>query len=383
MNGLVANAAHGARVEVEGTPTNLRHFQQALEVNPPPNAIISEISIYTIPCQGKEGFTICNSDKSGQKQSVIPPDLGTCRECLKEIFNPSSRYYRYPFTACTECGPRFSILEGLPYDRVNTTMKKFDLCCHCKEEYVDVGNRRFHAEATSCPACGPRLALWNQKGMVLSQAEEALSFSIHLIEKGMVLAVKGLGGFQLWVNASSDRAVQNLRDRKNRPRKPFAVLFPGLTSVEEHCCISSGEADLLCSPKAPIVLLRKKESSFLAEGVAPGNPYVGAMLPYTPLHHLMMNGLSYPVIATSGNRRDEPIVIHEDEALHRLNGIADAFLVHDRPIARPMDDSVVRMVDRQPRVLRRARGYVPTPISLNIPEAIKKSSASILALGGI
>ncbi len=382
LSGWVANTAQGALVEIEGSPTNVRQFKEEIQAKAPRATTIHNISVQTLPCEGEQPFTILSSNIQGQKHSVIPPDLATCMECLKEIRDPRSRRFRYPFTTCTEYGPRFSILEAIPYDRPNTTMAKFFLCQACQTEYEDMADRRFHAEAIACPYCGPHLALWDQAETIQAEQDDALRSACDVMRSGSVLAVKGLGSFQLWVDASSEKAVNNLRSRKHRPRKPFAVLFPSLESVRSHCDVSQEETELLSSPEAPIVLLKKKESSRLAHATAPGNPYIGAILPYTPLHHLMMEELLFPVIATSGNRSEEPIVIDEQETLIRLKGIADAFLVHDRPIARPIDDSVLRMIGHERLLLRRARGYAPSPITIEIPECKGKIMPPVLAVGG-
>ena len=257
----------------------------------------------------------------------------------------------------------------------------FPLCHDCQLEYDDMRNRRFHAETMSCPACGPQVTLLDRTGRVCSQAEHALTDACTMIRQGSILALKGLGGFQLLVDASAHNAVQELRIRKHRPRKPFAVLFPSLSSVGEHCLVAPEEEAVLTSPEAPIVLLRKR-SSGLTWGIAPDNPYIGAMLPYTPLHHLLMADLQIPIVATSGNHSEEPLVTDETEALTRLEGIADAFLVHNLPIARPVDDSVARIVSSERILLRRARGYVPNPLSLETSRAEEKPLAPILAVGG-
>ena len=380
LTGWIENTPQGTTIEIEGLPENLEHFQSRLHSQAPRTATLHEILISKILTQDDENFSIRTSPQQGVRRSVIPPDFATCPECLAEVNNPHSRRYRYPFTTCTQCGPRYSIVEAIPYDRINTTMKKFPLCGNCQREYEAMNNRRFHAEAMACSVCGPHVTLWDHKGRVIAEEETALTRACAVVQNGEILAVKGLGGFQLWADAQSDKAVQRLRGRKHRPRKPFGVLFPSLAAVKTHCHVSREEETLLTSLEAPIVLLRRKDTSSLASTVAPGNPYVGALLPFTPLHHLLMGELQTPVIATSGNRSEEPIVIDEYEALGRLNGIADAFLIHDRPIARPVDDSVVRLVNGNLMMLRRARGYAPTPIL--IKSSKRKERPSILAVGG-
>ena len=364
LGGWIANTTQGTILELEGTRNHLRAFQNRITTELPLSGIIQSISSTPLPIIGEQSFSIRPSQYDDQTHSVISPDLATCQSCLEDINNPRSRRYRYPFTTCAQCGPRFSIALHLPYDRLNTTMHQFVFCDNCQREYHDPSDRRFHAETISCPSCGPQVELWDDKGNILAQREETLQAASDIIRRGGILAVKGLGGFQLWVDAESSEAVHRLRQRKHRPTKPFAVLFSSLSFLEPHCVISPDEIHHLTSPAAPIVLVRKKTASTLAHEVSPDNPYVGAMLPFTPLHHLLMNDLLMPVIATSGNRSAESLVIDEQDALHRLHGIADAFLVHNRPIVRPVDDSVVQVINGKCVIRRRARGYVPTPLSV-------------------
>ncbi len=382
LAGWIENTPQGATIEIEGHSDNLELFQRRIRIQTPPSAKIESVVSFAISLQQKEGFSIRTSLSSGPTLSVIPPDLATCQACVEEINEPTSRRYRYPFTTCTQCGPRYSIVEEIPFDRPNTTMKQFPMCEACQKEYEDMANRRFHAETIACPACGPHLELWDGEGKILAKIEEALLQACSIIQDGKVLAVKGLGGFQLLVDAQSEMAVQQLRNRKHRPRKPFAVLFPSLEVLKQHCEYSTEEETILQSPESPVVLIRRKENSSLASAVAPDNPYIGAMLPYTPLHHLLMAELQTPVVATSGNRSEEPIVIDEREALSRLKEIADAFLVHDRPIARPVDDSVVRVNNGELMMLRRARGYAPVPIKIKTLGPNRKALPPVLAVGG-
>ena len=365
LAGAVINSSAGVEIEVEGEDSLLESFVARLEREKPPRALISKIECSRVEPSNGSGFRIGPSDRAGSKSAAILPDIGTCEECLKEIFDPANRRYLYPFTNCTNCGPRFSIVESLPYDRANTSMRGFRMCAECEAEYRDVQSRRFHAQPNACPNCGPHLELWTPSGEVLSKSETALSQAAQAIRAGLVLALKGVGGFQLMVDARNPQAVLALRQRKRRPDKALAVLFPSISVVEESCKVSELERDLLCSPEAPIVILDRTGNS-VADSVAPGNPRLGAMLPYSPLHHLLMNELGFPVVATSGNLSDEPICIHEREALQRLNGIADIFLVHDRPIVRHVDDSIVQVVLEREMILRRARGYAPLPISLPV-----------------
>ncbi len=382
LTGWIENTPQGATIEIEGHVDHLQQFQHRLRLQAPRSARIETIVSSPLSLQQEEGFSIRPSLSSGPTFSVIPPDLATCQDCLKEINDPTSRHYRYPFTTCTQCGPRYSLVEEIPFDRLNTTMKQFPLCEACHREYEDMGDRRFHAEAIACPTCGPHLELWSCEGTILAKKEEALQTASSLVRDGKILAVKGLGGFQLWVDALSEEAVQNLRNRKHRPRKPFAVLFPSLEDLKQQCECSKEEENFLASPESPIVLLRRRKKSSLSSSVAPDNPYVGAMLPYTPLHHLLMAELQTPVVATSGNRSEEPIVIDEKQALSRLHGIADAFLVNDRPIARPVDDSVVRTINGELMMLRRARGYAPVPMPIKALGANHTTLPPVLAVGG-
>ncbi|MDT7042837.1 carbamoyltransferase HypF [Candidatus Nitronereus thalassa] len=381
LNGWIENTPQGTLIEVQGPLVDVEIFQRRLRLQTPPSAKIETIKTSTLSPQQENGFTIRPSQKAGPRLSVVSPDLATCQECLDEINDPSSRRYRYPFTTCTQCGPRYSIVEEIPFDRVNTTMKRFSLCEACQCEYEDLANRRFHAEAIACPTCGPHLELWNDEGTVLANTEKALLQACTMVREGKILAVKGLGGFQFLCDAQNDKTIQELRHRKHRLRKPFAVLFPSMEALTKHCECSEEERTILTSPESPIVILRRKKKSTLASVAAPGNPYIGAMLPYTPLHHLLMAELLIPAIATSGNRSEEPIVIDEQEARSRLSQIADAYLLHDRPISRPIDDSVVRVVNGEPMVLRRARGYAPTPITARAQRSNGKTLSRVLAVG--
>jgi hydrogenase maturation protein HypF len=374
LTGWVQNSPQGAELEVEGAPSDLEAFQESLVREIPPGAILRDLRAAHGKAKGRGPFEIRESRREGGKEAWILPDLATCPECLRELFDPSDRRYRYPFLNCTHCGPRFSIIESLPYDRPHTTMKNFTLCPGCRREYEDPLNRRFHAQPTACPHCGPQAAFWDTQGQVLGRGEDALQQAEEALREGKILAVKGLGGFHLWCDARNERATRELRRRKHRVEKPFAVMAPSLAWIKAACQVSGEEEKLLSSPQSPIVLL-KHGADGLAESVAPGNPYRGVVLPYTPLHHLLLGDLGFPVVATSGNLSDEPICTDEREALGRLRDVADYFLVHDRPIARPLDDSVVRLLLGEPQVLRRARGYAPLPLP------VESSGVPILALG--
>lgn len=366
LSGWVSNTSQGVIVEVEGPAAAVERFVQRVQDEKPVHSIIRHLEGNEIPAQGAAGFEIRASLDGGVKSALMLPDLGTCRACLAEVFDPRNRRYLYPFTNCTHCGPRFSIIESLPYDRPNTSMKIFPMCPRCREEYENPRDRRFHAQPNACPECGPRVEWRDAEGRALSTRHEALLAAAAAIREGRIVAVKGLGGFHLMADARDAAAVARLRERKHREEKPFALLFPSLESLREECEVSDIEESLLLSPESPIVLLRRKDWSHSANPVcreaAPGNPYLGAMLPYTPLHHILLRELGFPVIATSGNLSDEPICTDEHEALQRLAGIADGFLVHNRPIVRHVDDSIVRVIAGREMILRRARGYAPLPI---------------------
>ncbi len=366
LAGWVLNSAQGVFIEIEGTGVALRQFLARLEREKPPQALIHSLEFAFLDAVGYKDFTIRESEESGAKTVLVLPDIATCGQCLKEIFEPGNRRHRYPFTNCTHCGPRFSIIEGLPYDRPNTSMKKFKMCPECEREYRDPADRRFHAQPNACPACGPHLEMWDTVGNIVGVRDKALSLAATVIREGKILALKGMGGFQLLADARNEAVVERLRKRKRRSEKPFALMYPSLEMTREHCRVSELEERLLLSPEAPIVLVHRW-SPPLAPSIAPRNPNLGIMLPSTPLHHLLMRELGFPVVATSGNISDEPICINEEEALSRLQGIADYFLVHDRPIVRPIDDSVTRMVRGREMVLRRARGYAPLPVHLKDP----------------
>ena len=381
LAGWIMNGAEGVLIEAEGTADAVDLLLDRLRTGCPPGANIERMTLYSIPAVGDTVFTIQPSHEAGTKQLAMSPDLATCADCLVELFDPTDRRFHYPWLSCAQCGPRMSMVTLVPYDRANTTMSRFALCEDCLAEYDAPDNRRFHAESTACPACGPTVSLWGTDGKVLAEGEEALRRTCRIIRAGGVVAVKGIGGFHLWVDATSEEAVQLLRARKHRAHKPFAVMFPALETIRTHCALSSGEAEQLLSPAAPVVILQRREQTSLAEGIAPCNSTVGAMLPSAPVHHLLMRELGTPVVATSGNLSDEPIVTDEQEAVRRLAGIADSFLIHDRPIARPMDDSVVRMAESGPLILRRARGLVPRAIRLSESLA-GLVEGPVLAVGG-
>ncbi len=369
LAGWVSNSPQGVFIEVEGGLSEVEHFLLRIERDRPPLSFIQSLeSVYLDPV-GYHAFEIRPSDTSGEKTALVLPDIATCPDCLRELFDPANRRFGYPFTNCTHCGPRFSIIEALPYDRPNTSMRRFTLCDQCQAEYDNPLDRRFHAQPNACPACGPRIELWDAAGKPVASPGGVIGEAARLLRQGGILALKGLGGFHLLALASDDGAVRRLRQRKHREEKPFAVMFPTLDAVRTVCDVSAVEARALRSPESPIVLLRRiahddsdASASRVASSVAPANPFLGVMLPYTPLHHLLLAELGMPLVATSGNLSDEPICIDEHEALERLGSIADLFLVHNRPIVRHVDDSVLTVVLGREMVLRRARGFAPLPI---------------------
>ncbi len=368
LTGWVLNSPQGVVIEAEGEPASLQIFLSRIRSDLPPHASIRSLQHTYLEPSGFNGFKVRPSKPGGKKSAHILPDMATCPECLRELFDPADRRYRYPFINCTHCGPRYSIIESLPYDRAHTTMKHFVLCPACRDEYEDPANRRFHAQPNACPECGPHLQLWDEKGNCLSQKNDALLQAARDLLSGKIVALKGIGGFQLLVDARNEKAVNRLRERKGRQEKPFALMLPSLEAAKEIFAVSKLEAELLRSPQSPITLLKMRAAAknMLAHGIAPGNPCLGLMLPYSPLHHLLMRELGIPIVATSGNRSEEPICTDQREALKRLGGIADSFLVHDRPIARHIDDSVAKVLLGHTQILRRARGYAPLPIHVKV-----------------
>jgi len=378
--GWVSNTVSGVFIEVEGNCETLKTFQERLLTDKPSIARVDEVKATWLDPIGYQEFEIRASPSTERdpKSAGVLPDLATCSDCLAEIFDPNHRRYRYPFTNCTHCGPRYTIIQGLPYDRATTTMRNFQMCPACQGEYENPRDRRFHAQPNACPNCGPQLTFWGQEKV---EGDGALIATAEALRQGKIVAVKGLGGFHLMVDARNESAVSQLRQRKQRPTKPLAVMYPSLERVKNDCQVSDTEAEILQSPAAPIVLLTQRTTTTsIAPAVAPNNPNLGVMLPYTPLHHLLLAELQFPVVATSGNLANEPICTEETEARERLKGIADCFLVHNRPIARPVDDSVVRIILDQLTILRRARGYAPFSTRLALPNV--SPATGILAVGG-
>lgn len=384
LSGWVLNEADAVRIEVQGGAGPLERFLHVLQYGHPPQARIDSLDVGELPPESVVpsplGFEIRKSTGQAEPRPTIPADLATCGECLQEIFDPHQRRYRYPFTNCTNCGPRWSIIRQLPYDRPRTSMHDFRMCRDCQAEYQHPGDRRFHAQPIACPRCGPRLTLLDNSGRPLAEGDLALRQAASEVCAGRILALHGLGGFQLVVDATSEAAVQRLRDRKRRPDKPLAIMLSNLDEIRQRCQVSEAEAAALQSAAAPILLLDRRQVppsvGDVASSVAPGNPQLGVMLPYTPLHHLLLADAARPLICTSGNLSDEPMAITAADALQRLGPIADCVLTHDRPIVRPVDDSVGRVISGGLQILRRARGYAPLPIRL------RRELPTILAVGG-
>jgi hydrogenase maturation protein HypF len=357
LAGRVGNDLDGVFIEVEGPSSDVDDFLTALERDAPPLAEIERVTAVATEPSGAAEFTIVESDAAGARNTLVSSDSATCADCLRELADPADRRYGYPFINCTNCGPRFTIVRDVPYDRPRTTMAGFAMCAACAAEYHDPADRRFHAQPTCCPACGPRLRLVGGGGDPLG---EPIAGAAAVLRAGKVLAVKGLGGYHLAVLAGDEPAAATLRARKHREDKPFAVMVSTVDEAGELCEVDEEAAGLLADRRRPIVLLPRRAGAAVADSVAPGNRRLGLMLPYTPLHHLLLAEVAEPIVLTSGNRSDEPIAYLDDDAVERLAGIADAFLTHDRPIHVRTDDSVVR----KGSVLRRSRGFVPEPIPL-------------------
>jgi hydrogenase maturation protein HypF len=363
LRGWVCNTSEDVRIEVEGETRDIERFLLGLHEQAPPLASIEDISVKVGIPANHDKFEIRHSVAEEGKYQLVSPDIATCPDCLKEILNPADRRYRYPFTNCTNCGPRFTIIDDIPYDRPNTTMKSFRMCPECQREYDDPHDRRFHAQPNACPACGPQLELTDAAGNAVA-CKDIIIKTGELLREGKIVAVKGLGGFLLACNATSQAAVNRLRQRKNRPAKPLAIMVSSLDEAMRHCEANIEEEKLLISPGSPIVLMKWKAESAITKAVAPGLNYLGVMLPYTPLHHLLLRETGLPLVMTSGNISEEPIAKDNEEALRRLGGIADYFLMHDRDIYARYDDSVMIVEENGPSFVRRARGYAPYPIHL-------------------
>jgi hydrogenase maturation protein HypF len=372
--GFVGNDTAGVFIEVEGPQLSLDLFVQSLTREPPPLARIDQLRTTFLHPIGGDSFRIVESTTATTHDALVTPDAGTCDDCLREIRDPDDRRFGYPFTNCTNCGPRFTIILDVPYDRQNTTMADFTMCARCRAEYDDPLDRRFHAQPVCCPDCGPTLRLFDSAGDPVDGNPVAAA-AARLASDGIV-AIKGIGGYHLAVDACREEAVSRLRERKHREDRPFALMAADLDTARMLCTVDDAEARLLSSPERPIVLLRRRRDTAVANAVAPRTAELGVMLPYTPLHHLLLDQLNGPLVLTSGNLSDEPIAFDDDDAWQRLSPLADAVLTHDRRIETRVDDSVTRVVDGHPALLRRSRGYAPAP--LRVPVELRRP---VLACG--
>lgn len=367
LAGWVRNTSSGVEIRAEGTAADLKLFADAIRDEAPPLAQIESLSAQFVDevasCQS---FEILGSQHEANAYQLISPDIATCPDCLRELFDPRDRRYRYPFTNCTNCGPRFTIIRGIPYDRPATTMSGFRMCPDCQREYDDPRDRRFHAQPNACPVCGPRLTLLGPSGQLLATEDAAVREVVRRLAAGQIVAIKGLGGYQLACDANNAETVASLRERKGRPHKAFAVMARDLSMAESLCVLTDAERALLQRTSAPIVLCAMRPGATVAEEVAPGVDTLGVMLPYTPLHHILLHDIDRPLVMTSGNLTEEPIAQDNEDALARLGALADCFLAHDRPIHSRYDDGVWFAPAGQPQPVRRARGDAPSPVTLPV-----------------
>ncbi len=362
LKGWVINTSSAVEIEVEGKSAEVDAFIARVTRDAPPRARIEGVEVAEGKPVAYHGFTIRES-RPDEGYQLISPDIATCGDCVRELFDPGDRRYRYPFTNCTNCGPRFTIITDIPYDRPYTTMASFHMCDRCLSEYADPLNRRFHAQPNACPVCGPKVWLEDARGQVMA-CDDPIGETASLLGRGAIVALKGLGGFQLACDATDAGAVRRLRERKRRPHKPFALMVQDLEEVRRYCLVDDEEALLLSTPEAPIVLLLRRDALSVSPAVAPGNRYLGVMLPYTPIHHLLLRGFCKPLVMTSGNLSEEPIAKDNEEARLRLGPLADYFLFHNRDIHSRYDDSVSRVRGRTAEAIRRARSYAPDPVKL-------------------
>ena len=375
LKGHISNTSSGVCIHIEGSAESLSRFRQSLSETLPPLACILDITESSDTVQGFPDFSIIQSRSDRHPFTLISPDVSVCEDCLKEMLDPSDRRYGYPFINCTNCGPRYTIIEDIPYDRPFTSMKHFTMCPECQAEYDDPSNRRFHAQPNACPVCGPMASLCDANGYPIV-CENPVTQAAQLLRQGRIVAVKGLGGFHLAVDALNAQAVMRLRTRKHREEKPLAVMVAGVADIEPYAFVASGEQTLLTSFHKPVVLLKKKTPCPLPEAVSPHNACIGVMIAYTPLHYLLLAQGPPVLVMTSANLSEEPIVIANADALKRLSGIADYFLLHDRDILLRSDDSVLRHADGSVRMIRRSRGFTPVPVLL------RQKTPPVLACGG-
>jgi len=374
LKGFVFNDTGGVKIEVEGEREGIKRFLNEIKTSSPPLAVIEKIDYQELVPTGYRSFHIKKSRKEKEEFLPISPDISICSDCLRELFDAKNRRYRYPFINCTNCGPRFTIIEDIPYDRSRTTMKVFPMCRQCESEYQNPLNRRFHAQPNACSTCGPQVSLWNSQQRKIKVADP-IKKAGRLLQEGYIVAIKGLGGFHLACDTTSNKTVATLRSRKYREDKPFALMALNIEMIKEFCEMDEDEENLLLSERRPIVILRKKKCCSLAVNeIAPHNNCLGFMLPYTPLHYLLLKEVNLPLVMTSGNISEEPIVYSNKEAFSRLKGLADYFLIHNRDIRMRTDDSVVRIFQKKEFFIRRSRGYAPQPIKVNtfFDEPIRK-----------
>ena len=363
LTGCARNVAGGLEVEIEGPEPVVDEFVRRVAADAPPIAAIESLTVEELAPEGAEAFEIAPSSAGAEGEIYVSPDVAICGDCRREMLDPADRRYRHPFINCTNCGPRFTIIEGVPYDRPKTSMARFEMCEDCRREYGDIDDRRYHAQPVACPNCGPTLLFVS--GACQEEGEDALAAARALLVEGRIVAVKGLGGFHLACNADDDAAVRRLRERKGREAKPLAVMASDLATARSFAHVGEDAATLMQGPESPIVICDRRDDAPLAVSVAPDTDSYGVMLPYTPLHLLLLEELPVrALVMTSGNLSDEPLATDNAEAMQRLGGIADGFLMHDRDIFIGCDDSVIRPTARGPVLLRRARGYVPFPVRL-------------------
>ncbi|MBD3275956.1 MAG: carbamoyltransferase HypF, partial [Candidatus Marinimicrobia bacterium] len=373
ISGFVGNDSEGVFIEAQSTPEDMQQFIRTLEDNPPPLSAVDSVRVQEIPAVQHNGFHIRESVRGAAMSTLISPDMAVCEDCASELHEPGDRREHYPFINCTNCGPRYSIIYDIPYDRPKTSMREFEMCPACSQEYHDPADRRFHAQPNACPVCGPWVEIYDSTGTKLQVKDYAIVLAKKLLKQGSILAIKGMGGFHLACDASNALAVQQLRDRKHREEKPLAVMVKDMDTAQALVHLNEEEISLLTSQQSPIVLARKKTE--INQFIAPGNPRLGIMLPYTPLHQLLFNHSLDVLVMTSANVSEEPICIENHDAFLRLEGIADYFLTHNRDILQRVDDSVTIVLEEQPCFVRRSRGYVPAPIKL------LHSSRTILGVG--
>ncbi len=375
LSGVVRNTSRGVEIEIEGAPADVHQFARRIQREAPPGAAITSLHLEECIPRGFSTFVIEPAPAAGPLATAAPQDVATCSQCLDEIFDPLNRRFEYPFTSCTSCGPRYSIIRDMPYERAETTMSRFPLCPTCLAEYTEPGDRRFHAQTNACGCCGPQVWCVEKRGETAADGSDAIRLAVGRLREGKIVAIKGLGGYQLLVEATNEPAVSRLRERKRRRAKPLAVMVESLDQAERYAALDPVERRTLCEASNSIVLVRAKSPTPLAASIHPGVDTLGLLLPTTPLHHLILRSQGGPVVCTSGNREGEPLEYDNDQAEDRLANICDLWLHHNRPIERPIDDSVVRVIAGRPVTLRLARGLAPLPLAI-------PATTPTLAVGG-